>query len=665
MSEPHFKITRRTALLTLGGLLVPAAGVVTLGVSCKPGNKGSITSTSSSDAPPKNYFEDVTAQSNVNFTFHNGETEPGYPNYMGILESLGGGVTLIDYDHSGLLSIFVVGGGYYTENPDPKGWIEIKDAKGNTIKDAKGKPKLETKTKITGYPCKLYKNLGDFKFKDVTEEVGLDKIDFYTHGAAVGDYNKDGYPDLLVTGWGRVALFRNEDNGKGGRKFVEVTKDAKLDDKLWSTSACFMDLDGKGYPDIYVAHYVDWDVIKNSPKCGGYDPKHDRDVCPPKMFLPLPHTLYQNNCDGTFTDISESCGLRRDGICDDQGAMEIDFDGQPIAPQPPAKDRKKPMHGKGLAVMAVDTNNDGRPDIMVANDTVNDFFYVNNSTLKNISLKERGVQLGLATNGKGDATGSMGIGQADYDRSGFPSFYITTYEHESPCLHHHRGKLNGQGEPQYEYATEIAGLLAIGRDNVSWGTAFVDIENRGWPDIIVANGHVIRFPVRNTIPQLPIILHAEPGKPFRFTPRTDDGGEYFRQKHTSRGMAYGDLNNDGRIDLVISNVNEPVVILRNVYESGNHWLGIELKGDDHRDIIGSRVILESAQGKQTRFTHSGGSYASTSDPRLMFGLGKDDKIDKITVVWSHTGKEQVFKDLAVDHYWRITEGSDKAERAGD
>jgi hypothetical protein len=299
---------------------------------------------------------------------------------------------------------------------------------------------------------------------------------------------------------------------------------------------------------------------------------------------------------------------------------------------------------------------------MVANDTVNSFFYLNQSSKsKGIALKEMGVALGIATDGKFAPTGSMGIGEADYDRTGAPSFYICTYEHESPCLHHNQGP-DKRGIPVYDFATEKAGLLAIGQDHVSWGVTFLDIENRGWQDIIVANGHVIRFPVNNTIPQYPIILRNGAAKPFLFTDHTETGGPYFQAKHCSRGLAYGDLDNDGKVDLVISNVNEPLVILRNVFKSDNHWIGIELKGAKDRDIIGSRVVLESAQGKQTRYVHSGGSYASTSDPRLVFGLGEDEKVDSLTVIWSHTAKEQKVEGLAVDYYWRISEGKDKPER---
>jgi len=577
------------------------------------------------------YFTDVTADSGVDFTYRNGEEAGHYT----LLESIGGGVALFDYDGDGLLDIFVCGGGYFG-GPD--------------------------KDQVQGYPCKLYKNLGNFKFKDVTAEVGLDKINFYTHGAAVGDYDKDGWPDLLVTGYSRVALFHNvKDEKTGGRKFVEVTEQAGLHDKLWSTSACFMDLDGKGYPDIYVVHYLDWDLKKKNPVCH-LMPDHRRDLCVPDEFYPLPHTLYRNNCDGTFTDVSDNCGLRRDGTIDpndpEHKPYHVNRDGQLVDnPSEGAEAR----HGKGLAAMAVDTKNGGKPDIMVANDQTNNFFYLNKSTLGNIVLKEMAVTLGVAADGKGKPTGSMGIAQADYDRSGAPSLFVTTFQRQSPSLYHNSGRRR-DGLPQFQYATETSGLLAIGREYVSWGTAFIDIENRGWQDIIEVNGHIFENMPDNTNLQYPVILHNSGEKPFRFAVCTEKGGPFFQEKHRSRGMAYGDLNNDGRIDLVISHVNEPLVILRNFYNSGNHWLGIDLNGSDHRDIIGSRVIVESAQGKQTRYVHSGGSYASSSDPRLVFGLGKDETVDKVTVVWSHNGKEQQVQGLAVDHYWRITEGNDKPER---
>src|SRR5713101_7225954 len=257
---------------------------------------------------PKPIFTDRTADTGINFSYHNGQ-EAGN---LAILESLGGGVALIDFDGDGLLDIFVTGGGYY-DGPDKK--------------------------QIKGHPCKLYKNLGNWQFKDVTAEVGLDIDWFYTHGCAVADYDNDGWPDLLVTGWGRVALFHNEPDGKGGRRFVDVTKKAGLNDNLWSTSAAFADLVGDGFPDLYICHYVDWS-FKKHPPCS-YKPDKTPDVCPPKTFDALPHVLYHNNGNGTFTDVS-----KESGILEPHALKE----------------------GKALGIVIADFNGDGLPDIYVADD---------------------------------------------------------------------------------------------------------------------------------------------------------------------------------------------------------------------------------------------------------------------------------------------------------
>jgi hypothetical protein len=286
--------------------LTPAA-LVCLAISCsRPGGDSVPAATSSSSGP---IFTDRTKDTGIEHSFRNGQ-EAGN---LAILESLGGGVALIDYDGDGLLDIFVTGGGYY-DGPDKK--------------------------QIKGHLCKLYKNLGNWQFKDVTAEVGLDIDWFYTHGCAVADYDNDGWPDLLVTGWGRVALFHNEPNPNGkGRHFVEVTKKAGLNDALWSTSAAWADLDGDGFPDLYVCHYVDWSFQKH-PKCH-YRQDGTPDVCPPKNFDALPHVLYRNNRDGTFTDVSKESGIL--------GAHAL-------------------KEGKALGVVIADFNNDGLPDIYIADD---------------------------------------------------------------------------------------------------------------------------------------------------------------------------------------------------------------------------------------------------------------------------------------------------------
>jgi hypothetical protein len=531
-------------------------------------------------------FRDVTVESGVNFTYRNGEEA----NHYAILESLGGGVALIDYDRDGLLDIFLTGGGYF-DGPDKK--------------------------EIKGYSCRLYKNLGNWKFKDVTREVGLDKPLFYTHGCAVIDYDRDGWPDLLVTGWGRLALFHNEPvdprHPDRGRKFVEVTKKAGLTDTRWSTSAAVADFDGDGWPDLYVCHYVNWSFA-NHPACPGYAGNAQRDVCPPKQFQALAHRLYRNNRDGTFTDVSAAAGLRKDG--------------------------------KGLGVVAVDVNEDQKPDIYVANDTTDNFLYLNRSQPGRFRFDEVGLPSGVARSETGVADGSMGVAAADYDDSGRASLWVTNYENE---MH---GLYRNVGNDFFLFSTQVSGIAAIGKIYVGFGTAFLDVDLDGREDLVVANGHVIRHSPRRL--QRPVLLRNEGGG--RFADITDRGGPYFRASHIGRGLAAGDLDNDGRPDLVISHVNSPVVLLRNEARSGHHWLGVELVGRDHRDVVGAKLVLEAGGRRQTRFATGGGSYLSSGDGRHLFGLGKAAKIDRLTVVWPSGRTEQWDGSrLTVDRYHRLEE----------
>jgi enediyne biosynthesis protein E4 len=553
--------------------------------------------------PLTDIYRDITTQSGVDFTFHNGEEAQHYA----IIESLGGGVGLIDYDGDGLLDIFIPGGGYY-DGPE--------------------------KHDIKGHGCRLYKNLGNGKFRDVTKEVGLDKPLFYTHGCAVGDYNRDGWPDLLVTGWGRMALYRNEPDSKGGRRFVEVTKEAGLPDGLWTTSAAWADLDGDGYPDLYVCQYVNWSW-KNNPKCSGYTQKIPQDVCPPKTFTGLPHKLFHNNGNGTFTDVSKEAGLRP-------------FTGDPL---------KDGENGKGLGVIIADLDGDGKPDIYVANDTVDNFLYMNQSKPGHLRFEEIGLPMGVARDDRGVPNGSMGTDIADYDGSGNGSIWCTNYENEMHALY------RNQGRGLFLFSTPASGIAAIGQLYVGFGTSFLDLDNHGWEDLVVANGHVIRFPQGAGLRQRPVLLRNKGNT--RFCEISLQGGSYFRSEHVGRGLAIGDLFNRGRCDLVISHLNEPVAILRNEADSGQHWIGVELAGKDHRDVVGARVIAEVGDRKLTRFAKGGGSYLSSSDRRLLFGLDKEERVKRITVIWPNQ-KEQTEqhwdgKQLKADRYWRLVEGKEQPQ----
>ncbi len=544
-------------------------------------------------------FQDETAGSGVSFVPRNGEESDHYS----ILETLGCGVALLDYDGDGLLDIFVAGGGFFEGQ------------------------------EIRGCPNRLYKNLGGWKFKDVTAEAGLAGPLFYSHGCAVADYDRDGWPDLLVTGYGRLVLYHNVSDGKGGRRFVDVTKEAGLTDSLWSTSAAWGDVDGDGYPDLYVCHYLDWS-FKNNPSCNGYSPDIPRDICVPDRFHAQPHALFHNNRDGTFTNVSGRAGLRQHTADD----------------------------GKGLGVVIADLNGDRRPEIFVVCDTTDSLLYVNQGQGR---FEERGLQVGVARDGMGNLDGSMGVDVGDYDGSGRPSLWVTNYEDQLHSLF----RSAASRVLAFRYESQATGIAQLGRRYVGWGTGFFDYDNDGWEDLIVVNGHVFRH-AAGGMAQRPVLLHNGP-HPSRdgerwFSVVTTQGGSYFRGAHRARGVAIGDLDNDGYPDLVISHVNEPVVVLRNVAgEAGgrHHWLGVDLRGRNHADVVGATVTLQLPNRRLTRFTKGGGSYLSSGDRRLLFGLGESGQAGRLTVAWP-SGRTEYWDGLATDQYHRLDEGTGTAQSEG-
>jgi hypothetical protein len=566
------------------------------------------TAVSPDSGPPVDgpeFFKDMTAASGVDFTYHNGEEAGHYS----VLESLGGGVALLDYDGDGRLDIFITGGGSFDRTAEEFARDSSHEAQ------------------ILGAPSKLYRNLGGWKFQDVTAEAGLDRPLFYTHGCAVADYDRDGWPDLLVTGWDRLVLYHNEPDGKGGRHFVDVTQRAGLIDHAWSTSAAWGDLDGDGYADLYVCHYLDWS-FHNHPPCPG-ERAVRRDVCAPTSFKALPHGLYRNNGNGTFTEVSAAAGLRHGTRSD----------------------------GKGLGVVLVDVDGDGRPDIYAVNDQEDNLLYINNSRPGQCRFEDRGEASGVARDDQGTPNGSMGVDAADYNGSGLPSLFVTNFEMERHALY------RNEGHGFFLYNSRLSGLAAIGERYVGFGTGFLDLDLDGWEDLVIANGHVRRHPERNPRRQNPVLLHNEGNGRFREV--TAGGGPYFRTDHLGRGVALGDLDNDGHTDLVISHLNDPVVLLRG-QPSGSttsHWLGVELIGKGHRDVVGARVDLEVGGRRLTRFVKGGGSYLCSSDRRLLFGLGTNDRVGRLRVRWPW-GQEQTWESLAVDQYWHLQEGQAAAREWG-
>jgi hypothetical protein len=551
-----------------------------------------------------NYFADVTVSSGIDFTYRNGEEADHYT----ILESLGGGVALIDYDRDGLLDVFLTGGGSFGG---------------------------ESRKEIHGLPCRLYKNLGDFRFRDVTAEAGLDKLAegrpwFYNHGAAVGDYDNDGWPDLLVTGYGRMALFHN-DHGK----FTETTAAAGLAQGKgthWSTSATWADVNGNGHPDLVVVHYVDWSFANNI-ECRPLGPGSPVDVCPPASFQALPTRLYLNKGDGTFRDAGAEAGMKA---------------------------------GKGLGILVLDLDEDGKPDIYVANDTSGNQLYLNKGGGR---FEEAALVRGVALNEHGRAAGSMGVDAADYDGSGHFSLFVTNFTQQSHALYHNLG----QG--WFQHASVRAGVVAIGLNFVGFGTAFLDCDNDGGEDLLIVNGHVLRHPtLPQTLAQRPVLLRNRwrPGQPSAtafFDDASRRGGSFFRGLCRGRGLAAGDLDNDGRLDVVISNCNEPAVLLRNVC-AGGHWLGVELRGTPNRDAVGAELTLETKGRRLRRAIKGGGSYLSSGDRRVLFGLGEAATVERLTVRWP-SGRTETWEGarLDVDHYMTLTEGkgahTGEGERSAD
>ncbi|OWK45084.1 hypothetical protein FRUB_01415 [Fimbriiglobus ruber] len=524
----------------------------------------------------------MTAAAGVDFTYHNGEDA----GHFAIIESLGGGVALFDFDNDGLLDIFFPGGGRY-----------------------------EGKT-VLGLPGRLYRNRGNWKFEDVTAKVGLAGPFQYSHGAAAFDYDNDGWIDLLVTGYNRLVLFHNEPDGAGGRRFVDVTAAAGLADHTWSTSAGWGDLDGDGFPEIYVSHYGDWGFETNHPTDCTYDGK-TRDVCQPRKFKALQHLVYKNNRNGTFTDVTAKLNLRKDG--------------------------------KGVGVLVVDVDGDARPDVYTANDTDDKFLYLNRGKAGELALEEVGLLVGVARDDRGQPNGSMGVDAADYDRKGRPSFIVTNYESELPALYQNR---SAGDRLHFLFASQTSGVAAVGGSYVGWGVGFLDYDLDGWEDLLMVNGHAIRFPTKVDRRQKPILLRNDHG---RFADVTRDAGPYFQTPHNARGAAFGDLDNDGKTDVVVSHVNEPVVVLRNATPTADrHWLGLDLIGAKNRCVVGARVVVETPSGPQTRFAKGGGSYGSTNDRRMIVGLGADATIAKATVYWPY-GKVQEYTGLTADGYWKLEE----------
>ena len=531
-------------------------------------------------------FRDRAGAAGIAFAYRDGQES----NRFAILESLGGGVALGDFDCDGLNDLYFAGGGRFTEEFLP-----------------------------VGYPGALFRNRGAWNFREATAAAGLDSGSHYSHGAAAADYDNDGFLDLLVTGFGGLQLFHNRGDGT----FEELAETAGLTDRQWSSSAGWGDFNGDGVLDLLVAHYVNWSP-ENDPQCPGPTANEPREVCSPRRFNGLPDSLYLGTGEGTFRDASEESGLRRSGS---------DDDGQ----------------DKSLGVVLADLDLDGDLDAYIGNDTVPNFLYLNREG----RLTEVGIRSGTALSDRGTPDGSMGVDIVDFNLDGRPDIWVANYERESLALYRQEKGGGGQGDVFFTHVSQMTGVTNVGGLFVGWGTAFFDADRDGDEDALVSNGHVIRFPSNSEIAQVPLLLENLAGK--RFQNVAPIAGDYLASKHRGRGLAVGDLDGDGRVDVAISHINDPVAVLGNESEEQNHWLRVRLIGrQSNRSAIGAYVRIVCGGQPQMHLVKGGGSYASTSDHTLHFGLGDQTVVDELEIHWPG-GTVQKLAGVAADQVLSVIE----------
>jgi len=509
----------------------------------------------------------------VDFTLRNSATSKKY-----LIETMPGGVALLDYNNDGLLDLFLVNAGRVQ---NPMTWPP------------------DFARRDPQYWNRLYRQNKDGTFTDVTEQAGLNKAGDanYGMGVAVGDYDNDGYPDIYVTNFGKNILYHN--NGDG--TFTNVTDKAGVAAGGWSTSAGFFDFDNDGKLDLFVARYLDW-TVANSKTCGAEKPTY----CPPGEFPAVSNILYRNRGDGTFADVSAASGIAA----------------------------KK---GHGLGVAFADYDGDGLTDIFVANDVTNQFLFHNNG---NGTFTECALDVGAALTSNGKMLSGMGVVFQDYDNDGLPDLLITQLPHQPYVVYHNEGQ---GGFTAQELET---GFGALSGTVSGWGVGLEDFNNDGWKDAFVVQGHVfdnVEIYDRSLEYREPPLLALNHQGRFE---RADAGSN---EPVAGRGAAFGDLRNHGWMDVVTTSLGDHPRFYQN--RGGlAHWLGITLRGTkSNRDGFGARVEVNG----QVRFASAAGSYLSSNDKRLHFGLGSAEKAN-IEILWP-SGNHQVLKDVNTNQFLSIVE----------
>jgi len=536
-------------------------------------------------------FEDIAAKAGLT-TWHH---QMGSPEKRYILETIGSGVALLDYDNDGWLDIYLVNG---STEPALAG-------------------------KAASPHAALFHNNHDGTFTDVTAKAGVSN-DRWGFGVAIADYDNDGWPDMYVTNFGKNRLYHNNHDGT----FTDVAEKAGVTLGNWSTGATWGDYDGDGRLDLFVPGYVHYDLKTQSDSSDAIplsfcQYRGVKVLCGPRGLPGEQDHLFHNNGDGTFTDVSVKAG-----VSDKPGYY-------------------------GLSSVFIDVNGDGKVDLLVANDSTPNYLYINNG---DGTFDDQSYPSGYALNKEGRETASMGIAVGDYRNNGLLDIFNTTFSDDYKPLYRNDGDANFT---DVSYDAHIADLTI---PFLGWGTAFLDYDNDGWKDLLEVNGHVYRNADANTWgttwAQRPLLFHNTQGKRLEPVPAVE--GTALAEVLTSRGLAVGDLFNDGRMDAVINNMDSTPSLLRDIDPNKNHWIAFRLIGGSKspRDAIGATLYLTANGTRQRADVFSGGSYASTSDMRPHFGIGTATTVETLEVHWP-SGLIEQFPVPAIDRFQTITEGQGK------